>query len=279
MSIRVVTDSACDLPQDVVDKHDLEVVPLTIRFGDEEFVDRVDLGPDEFWAKVASAPTLPETAAPSAGAFEAVFTRCFEEGASGIVCVPLASRLSATMQAAEVAAHAVADRGPVRVVDSKAVSLVQGTLAVVAAEHAAADESLDEVVAAVERAREASELYATVDTLENLRRGGRVGGAQALVGSMLSIKPIITLVEGEVQPLAKVRTRRKSLRWLVDKIAEGPVEHLGVVHGSAPDIDDFLAMIESVAPDTDVVVAQIGPVVGTHAGPGAIGVTFTRATA
>ncbi len=276
MSVRIVTDSACDLPQDVVEKHKIEVVPLTIRFGDEEFVDRVELGPDQFWEKVAAAPTLPETAAPSAGAFEAAFTRCFDEGASGVVCLTLASRLSATMQAAELAATSAADRGPIRVLDTQAVSLVEGTLAVVAAEHAAAGESPDEIVAAAEEAREASELYATVDTLENLRKGGRIGGAQALLGSMLSIKPIITLVDGEVQPLAKVRTRRKSLQWLVDKIAEGPIEHLGVVHADARDLGDFLAMIEAAAPGMDVVVAQIGPVVGTHSGQGAVGVTFTR---
>ena len=276
MGVGVVTDSACDLPQDVVDKHGIEVVPLTIRFGDDEFVDRVELGTDEFWARVAESPTLPQTSAPSAGAFETAFRRLADDGASGIVCVSLSSRLSATMQAAQVATSTVSNKCPVRVIDSRSLSLILGTLAITAAEHAAAGESLDEIVTAVETQREAAELFATLDTLENLRKGGRVSGVQAVLGSMLAIKPIVTLVDGEVRALAKVRTRGKSLRWLIDKLKEDPVENLAVMHASAPDLDEFLDMIEPIYPREQIVVGQIGPVIGTHTGPRAVGVTFTR---
>ncbi|MCZ7529603.1 MAG: DegV family protein [Acidimicrobiia bacterium] len=275
MNIRVVTDSACDLPDDLVDKHRIEIVPLTIRFGDLEFVDRFELDSEAFWTRVADSDTLPETSAPSAGAFEKTFTKLFDEGADAILCVNLASRLSATMQSAEVAAKSVADRGNVRVVDSLSVSLIQGNLAVTAAERAEAGDDLDAVVTEVERQRDHGRLYATLDTLENLRKGGRIGGAQALLGSMLSIKPIVTFTDGEVTPLAKVRTRGKSLRWLVDKVAEEKVEHVGVVHADASDLDDFLEMLRPVVPGEDIIVGTIGPVVGTHSGPGAIAVTFT----
>ncbi len=277
MDIRVVTDSACDLPEDIVDKHRIEIVPLTIRFGDLEFVDRFELDSEAFWTRVADSDTLPETSAPSAGAFEKTFTKLFDEGADAILCVNLASRLSATMQSAEVAAKSVADRGDVRIVDSLSVSLIQGNLAVTAAERAEAGDDLDAVVAAVERQRDHGRLYATLDTLENLRKGGRIGGAQALLGSMLSIKPIVTFTDGEVTPLAKVRTRGKSLRWLVDKVAEESVERVGVVHADASDLDDFLEMLRPVVPGEDIIVGTIGPVVGTHSGPGAIAVTFTLA--
>ncbi|MEZ5171436.1 MAG: DegV family protein [Acidimicrobiia bacterium] len=275
MDIRVVTDSACDLPDDLVEKHNIRIVPLTIRFGDLEFVDRFELSHEAFWERCANSDTLPETSAPSAGAFEKVFTELFDDGADAIVCINLASRLSATMQAAEVAAASVSERGHVEVIDSLNVSLVLGNMAIVASERAAAGDDLEAVIAAVESQRERGRLYATLDTLENLRKGGRVGGAQALLGSMLSIKPIVTFEDGEVTPLAKVRTRGKSLAWLVDKAAEERIDHVGVLHADADDLDDFLEMLRPVLPGQDILVSTIGPVIGTHSGRGAIGITFT----
>jgi DegV family protein with EDD domain len=150
MAVRVVTDSSCDLPADVVADHGIDVVPLTIRFGEEEFVDRVDLTPAQFWARCASSPALPETAAPAPGAFQEAFRRAAEAGADGVVCINLAAKLSATSQAALTAADAVSDDIPVKVVDSKSVTLGLGMIVVEAARLAAAGGTLDDVTAAAE---------------------------------------------------------------------------------------------------------------------------------
>ncbi len=277
MAVRIVTDSSCDLPDALVRELDIEVVPLSIRFGDEEFVDRRDLTPDEFWAKMREAPLLPQTAAPSAGAFEEVFRRLAEGGADGIVCINLSSKLSATIQSAQVGSKAIGDEIPISVVDSATVSLALGNQCLVAARMAAEGADVSGIVERVEDLRSRTHLFGALDTLENLKKGGRIGAAQAMVGSVLSIKPIIGVEDGEVEPLARVRTRSKALRWLVDKVKEeSPVEDLAVLHGNASDVGILTEMLEPHYPADDVVVGTIGPVVGTHAGPGVIGITYHR---
>jgi DegV family protein with EDD domain len=273
--IRVVTDSACDLPQALADQHGIEIVPLTIRFGDEELVDRRDLSPKEFWARSAGSPILPETAAPSAGAFETAYRRMAQEGADGIVCVTLSSALSATHQAASLAAKSVAGDIPIRVVDSKAVTMAQGLMALTAAKLGEQGKGLDDCAGAVEDLVSRSRIFAALDTLENLKKGGRIGGAQALIGSLLSIKPVIELRDGVVEPESRQRTRSKSLRYVVDKVRElGKVEDLVVMHGEAPDLEEFVDMVSAVYPREDIIVGDIGAVIGTHAGPRVMGVVF-----
>lgn len=277
MAVRIVTDSSCDLPADLATELGIEIVPLTIRFGDDEYVDRVELGPEEFWARMRESPFLPETSAPSAGAFEDVFRRLADEGAEGIVCINLSSKLSATLQAAQVGAKALEGEIPIEVVDSETASLALGNLAVAAVRAAADGADVPTILERVVDLRSRTELFGTLDTLENLKKGGRIGGAQALLGSMLSIKPIVTVEDGEVHPAARVRTRSKALRWLVDRVKEeGTVENLAVLHGDAPDIDVLLEMFEPLYPPEQTVVSQVGPVIGTHAGPRVIGVTYHR---
>jgi DegV family protein with EDD domain len=274
MGVRVVTDSACDLPEDLVEELGIEIVPLTIRFGNEELVDRKELGTGEFWRRLARSPVLPETSAPSAGAFEEVFRRLVDEGADGIVCINLSSKLSATMQAARVAANAVTPDCPVEVIDSLHVSMALGSLCITAARMADAGDDLPTITAEVHDRRNRTRLYGALDTLEYLRKGGRVGAAQALLGSMLSIKPVVEVRDGEVAEAGKVRTRSKALRHLAEKLKPGDFENVSVLHGDAPDIDEFLDLIAPVAPREDIVVGQIGPVIGTHAGPRVIGITY-----
>ena len=274
-AIRVVTDSGSDLPDEMAARHHIDVVPLTIRFGTEELVDRRDLSPREFWARVASSPVLPETAAPSPGAFEETYRRAQAEGADGVVCVTLSSSLSATFQAASLAAQAVESAIPVQVVDSRAVSLAEGLMAVAAAEAAAGGKSVDDVAGAARDLVPRSRTFATLDTLENLKKGGRIGAAQAFVGSMLSIKPVIEVADGKVEPESRQRTRARSLRYLVDKVRQcRPVENLAVVHGQAPDVDELVAMLGEVYPRDQILVADVGAVIGTHAGPRVMGVVF-----
>jgi DegV family protein with EDD domain len=274
MGVRVVTDSACDLPQDLVDQYGIEIVPLTIRFGDEELVDRKELGTGEFWRRLAASPVLPETSAPSAGAFEEVFRRLADDGADGIVCINLSSRLSATMQAAQVAAKAVDHDCPVQVIDSLQVSMALGSLCLTAAQRADAGADLRSIAAEVVDRRNRTRLFGTLDTLEYLRKGGRVGAAQALLGSMLSIKPVLTVSDGVVGEAGKVRTRSKALRHVVEKLQPGGFENVCVLHGDAPDLDEFLDLLAPIVPREELVIGQIGPVIGTHAGPRTIGITF-----
>lgn len=274
-TVRIVTDSACDLSEDEARARGIEVVPLTIRFGNEEFVDREQLSTRQFYEKLASHSELPQTAAPAPGAFATAFTKLHGEGASDVVCINLSSALSATMQAAQNGAAAVASEVPVRVLDSKSITGGLGTIVLRAADAAAQGASVDEVVAVVEDLRARQRIYGTLDTLENLKKGGRIGGAQALLGSMLSIKPLVDLSSGAVEEAGRTRTRKKAFAWLRDAVARsGEIENLRVIHGEAPDIDEFLAMLESVVDLSTVQIGSIGPVIGTHGGPRVVGVAF-----
>ncbi len=270
--IRVVTDSACDLSAEMAAAEGLTIVPLSIRFGSEEFVDGSTLSTNEFWARCKASSVLPETSAPSPGAFQEAFVAAADDGYDGVLCLSLSSEVSATYQAAVAAAKAVSDRIPVRTVDSRSLTMGLGLLALDAAGQAAAGASLDELVARVTDLITRTQVYGVVDTLEHLEKGGRIGGARALLGSLLSIKPVVTLIDGRVEEESKQRTRSRSLRYLADKAKNSPpISRLAVCNGAAPDIDEFLGMLEGVPTDHPLVVTDLGPVVGTHTGPGTIG--------
>lgn len=274
MSIRIVTDSSCDLPEDAVRQHGIVIVPLSIRFGDEEFIDRDELSTAEFWARCAQQETLPETAAPAPGQFEQAYRRLVDEGASGIVVVSLSGALSATMQSAELAARSIADI-PIRVVDTRSVSLGVGTIALAAARRAEEGGSLDEVEALARDLAARTKVFGALDTLENLKKGGRIGNAKAFLATALAIKPIIEVVDGQVEEGGKQRTRSKALKFLVDKVREygDSVNDLAVLHADCSDVDQFVEMLRPHYTG-EIVVGEIGPVIGTHAGRGTIGVAF-----
>jgi DegV family protein with EDD domain len=273
MPVRIVTDSSADLSADEVDRLGIEVVPLSIRFGDEEFTDGVDLSVEQFYEKLASSADLPETAAPAPGAFEEAFRRQAHAGADAVVCINLSSGLSATYQSAQTAASA--SDLDVRVVDSRSITSGLGTQVTLAAEAAAGGASADDVVALVEGLVGRTHVMGALDTLDNLKKGGRIGGAQALLGSLLSIKPLLDISSGEVAEAGKARTRRKALEWLRDQIFALPVvEHLCVAHGMAPDLDDMLALLAPRYPADTIRVTTIGPTIGTHGGPRVMGLTW-----
>jgi DegV family protein with EDD domain len=269
--IRVVTDSACDLSAEVAEEHGVVVVPLSIRFGAEEFVDGRDLSADEFWARCKASDVLPETAAPSPGAFQQAFEAAAADGYDGVLCLDISGGVSATFQAATAAAKAVTDID-VRVVDSRSMTLGLGLMVLDIAELAASGAGLDLLEARVAELIPRMSVFGAVDTLDHLEKGGRIGGARALLGSLLSIKPVVTLVDGEVGEESKQRTRGRSLQYLADKALQAPpLSRIGVSHGAAPDIDDFLTLIADVKSEHPLLVGQLGPVVGTHTGPGTIG--------
>jgi DegV family protein with EDD domain len=273
--VRVVCDSSCDLPADLLAELRIEVVPLTIRFGNEEFVDRQDLSSHEFWARCRTSPVLPETAAPAPGAFEAAYRRLAAQGADGVICVTLSSKLSATEQAARLGAKALEGELAVHVVDSLSATMGMGMIAVAAARMAEAGQALDAILAEAHRLVARTRVYGALDTLENLKKGGRVGNAQALIGSMLSLKPIIELRDGEVEAESRQRTRSKALRYLATKVRQiDGLENLAVLHGDAPDLDEFLELLDPSYPRDKIVIGDLGAVIGAHAGPRTIGVAF-----
>ncbi|MBW3547227.1 MAG: DegV family protein [Actinobacteria bacterium] len=275
MAVRVVTDSASDLTDELAAELGVEVVPLSIRFGDEEYVDRRDLSPAAFYDKLASSSVLPETAAPSPGAFQAAFGKAFDEGADAVVCINISSGVSATMQSAKTAASDLERASDIRIVDSRSVTWGLGSQVVAAARAAAGGATADEVVALVEDMIPRTRVFGALDTLENLKKGGRVGGAQALLGTLLSIKPVIDISSGVVEEAGKPRTRSKALKFLADKVAQhGGVENLAVMHGSAPDVEQFLDLLAPLYPREQIHVGEIGATIGVHGGPRVMGVTF-----
>ncbi len=270
--IRVVTDSACDLSAELAAARNLTVVPLSIRFGSEEFVDGSTLTTGEFWSRCAASSVLPETAAPSPGAFQEAFLAAQADGYDGVLCINLSSEVSATYQAAAAAAKAVSDQIPVRTIDSRSLTMGLGLMVLDAAERAGAGATLDELVERVEELIPRTQVFGVLDTLEHLEKGGRIGGARALLGSLLSIKPVVSLVDGKVEEESKQRTRSRSLRYLADKaVGSPPISRLAVCNGAAADIDVFVAMLKDVPTEHPLVVVDLGPVVGTHTGPGTIG--------
>ena len=275
--VHIVTDSSCDLTEIETTTNSIGVVPLSIRFGDEEFIDREELSADAFYAKMASTGLLPETAAPSPGRFEQAFRGAAAVGASAVVCINLSGELSATVQSARNAATAVAGDIDVRVIDSRSLTGGLGTMVLEAAAAARSGADVDAVVALVESMIPRTEIYGGLDTLENLKKGGRIGSAKALVGSMLSVKPIIHIADGAVEEAGKQRTRKRALEWMRDQLfAEGTVEKLSILHGQAPDIDVFLDMISERYPREQIRLGTIGAVIGTHGGPGVIGMCYLR---
>lgn len=274
MPVRIVTDSSSDLTDEQASALGIEIVPLTVRFGDEELVDRTELTVTEFYRRMANTDALPETAAPSPGAFEAAFRRCVDAGADGIVCINLSAQLSATMQSAQTGAKAI-DGVPVEVVDSKSVTLGLGSMVLWAAEQAKAGADVETIADGVRDMASRQRIWATLDTLDNLKKGGRIGGAKALVASLLSIKPAISLNTGAVEEAGKPRTRSKALKWLADKVLSEPaVENLCVVHGEAPDLDEFLGLLAPRYGRDELTVGLIGPIIGAHGGPRVLGVTY-----
>ena len=272
--VHIVTDSACDLSEELVKEHHVGVVPLTIRFGSEELEDRRQLTPAEFWQRCAASKELPATAAPSPGAFQSAYQQAVDDGADAILCLTISSKVSATYASAKTAAEGFTAK-PVRVVDTYSLTMGQGLLAIAAAEDAAAGRGLDDVADATEDRIGRTRIYGVIGGLEHLQRGGRIGGARALLGSLLNIKPVIQLKDGEVAEESKQRTRAKALAYLTAKVsADAPVERIAVADGACDDFPEVLAGLKDIATGHPLLPVDLGPVVGTHAGPNTVGVCY-----
>ena len=275
MTIRIVTDSASDISLEEAEDLGIEIVPLSVRFGEAEYTDLVDLSVSDVYQKMSESDLLPSTAAPSPGAFEAAFKRCAEAGAEGVICINLSLALSATGQAAQLAADALADTLPVKCIDSKSITCGLGTIIRKAAEAAKNGGSMDDIVSLVENLTGRTRIFATLDTLENLKKGGRIGGAKAMLGTMLQFKPCLDLSSGEVVEAGRQRTRKKSLIWLKEVLeGESEISELSIIHGDAPDVEEFATLISDIVPREQIRINQLGAVIGTHGGPRVLGVTY-----
>lgn len=271
-----MTDSASDLPTEILSAYDITVVPLTVRFGETNFIDGVDLSSTAFWARLASSDRLPETSAPGVGLFLEAYEKLAANGADGIVTICMSSTISATYQAAVIAAEQVVDLIPIRVIDSQSMSMAMGLQVTAAAAAAATGATLDEVAIVAVDASAKTNLVAVLDTLEYLRRGRHVGSTAAAAAGLLNVKPLICFEGGAVTAAGRVRTRSRALTTIIDRVVtlSERIDALAVVHGDATDIDVFLGRLRAALPMHHPIVAELGPVVGTHAGPGAIGLAY-----
>jgi DegV family protein with EDD domain len=248
-----------------------------VRLGDVGSDELRNARAEEFWVRAASSDALAETSAPSPGAFAEAFLTLRQHGCDAVICVTISSDLSATYQAARSGAEEVAGEIPVDVVDSRFATLGEGLLVLEAASQADAGTDLAGIGENLRRLTGKIEVLGTLDTLDNLRRGGRIGSAQAFLGSLLSIKPVVEVRNGVVEGESRQRTRGRSLQYLSDKVhAAGPLHRLAIVHAMASDVAKMQALLDDIEVDEPVITAIMGPVIGAHTGAGTIGVALQR---
>lgn len=278
--VAVVTDSAADLDPDRAAALGITVVPLIVTFGSESYRAGLEMTTEAFWARMTApdAP-FPKTAAASPGTFKEAFESCFAAGADAIVCVTVGAALSATNKSATVAAEALSDR-EIHVVDSRNASMGQGILAILATELAGHGVPADAIARTLEIRADDVETVVVLDTLEYLRKGGRISGPRAAIGTLLSVKPIIAIKDGVVDTLDRVRTRSKARARAVEYLTHQPIERLAVLHTVSPDVEAFREELLAHAPGgidpARVSVELVGPSVGPHLGPGAVGASVLR---
>ncbi|MDQ5851405.1 MAG: DegV family protein [Chloroflexota bacterium] len=272
MSVAVVVDSTADIPLHLQEQLGITVVPLLVLFGSEQFRDGIDLSNDEFYARLAEGKVHPTTSQPSAGDFAEAYQQLATDH-EGIVSIHLGGKLSGTVRSAQQAAEMVADV-PIRVIDSGSVSMGLGFLGIEAAQMAQAGKGLDEIAAGIEAMIPRIVLWAVLDTLRYLERGGRIGRGRAFLGTLLNVKPLIAVRE-EVHPVERVRTHNKAIARMVELAsAEGPYKHLAVLHSAREELANELAdRLGAIHPRDQIIVSHLTSVIGVHAGPGTLGVT------
>lgn len=269
MSTAVVTDSTADFAGISPDELAIQVVPLTVNWGQDVMRDRIDVTTEEFYERLRYDKTLPKTAAPPVGIFEDLFRSLLAEH-DEIISVHIASKLSATHGVAASAARSV-DPQRIHVMDSRSVSVGVGWLAAQAAMLSIDGVPAARVVDELEEMADRLRLFLTLDTLESLQRGGRIGRASAFVGGLLNVKPVLQVLDGEIHPVERVRTRNASVRRMAELTdLLGPKDLVAVVHGGCR--GEAEALVTQISGEERVPIAEIGSVVGTHAGPGVLGI-------
>jgi DegV family protein with EDD domain len=273
--VAIFTDSASDLDPAFAAAHGIRIVPLLVNFGRDSFKAGVELTTAAFWERmVAPDAPFPTTAASSPGDFRDAYEAAFAGGADSIVSIHVAGTLSGTIKSAQIARDMLPDR-EIHVIDSLSASMAEGILAMMAVELAAEGRAAVEIAEVIEARAPDIVVYVALETLEYLRKGGRISGAQAAIGTLLSVKPIIVVKHGVVETGDRVRTRAKARERLIEMICERPVERLAILHTISPDVaafrDEVLSRVPATLDPSDVPIALVGPSVGPHLGPGCVG--------
>lgn len=277
MTVRIVTDSTCDLPTAITEQFGINVVPLYINIGKESFLDGIDISREQFYRSLPGYAEHPTTAVPSPQKFRAIYDNLADQGADEVLSIHISSSLSAVVDVASVAAKETTSV-PVTVFDSQQLSLGTGFMVETAAKLAAAGATVKEILAQLNEQVKRSHVFAALDTLEFLRRSGRMNGFMANLGSLLQIKPILTMHQGK-PGTEKVRTRDRAMKRLFEMLTEiGAIERIAIVHANALErVAELRSLIESMLPGKEVIAVDITPVIGAHIGPGAFGFAVVAA--
>ena len=277
MAIRIVTDSSADLPPQLAQGAKVAVIPCNIIFDDVSYKDGVDISSDAFYQRLVSSSRLPSTAQPSAADFETVYRTLLDQGHQ-IVSIHLSSKLSGTLNSAMQARGAIGDSAPIAIIDSQLASIALGLVVLQAAQVAETASSYQEVGDGVRLDLPRAHAFFLLDTLEYLQKGGRIGKARAFVGSLLSIRPILKLQDGEAHPVERLRNRERAVARMVELARElAPVRQIAVVYSTEMDQAEALRhRLGGLMPEEQIVMARFGPALGTYLGPGALGVSLIR---
>lgn len=272
--IKIATDSTAYLPEQVIQRYGIHIIPLNVLFGERTYKEGLELSHEQFYRMLPQAKELPTTSQPSVGEFHELYSGLVQDG-SEVISIHISSKLSGTVDSALMACKELPE-AKISVVDSLSTVMGLELMVVAAAEAVSAGQSRAEVVAMLERMVRETRLFFVVDTLEYLQKGGRIGGAAALVGTLLNVKPILCLKEGRVEALDKVRTKRKAVNRLLDVMVEelGSEEPVRVAVGHAMALEEGEMLLEKARSRLNcsaLSIAQIGPAIGTHTGPGALG--------
>jgi len=276
MTIRIVTDSTCDIPPDVAEKMGIIIVPVYINIGDQSYLDGVDLARREFFVNLSNYESFPTTAAPASGTFTAAYQQLADQGATEILSLHIDANLSNTYNAARLGAEDVLG-ATVTLWDTKQITMGSGLQVIAAAEAAAAGSSMMEILSLLHQKRAKTRIYAVLDTLEFLRRSGRVSWTQFGLGTLLRIKPVLEVFEGDVVMNERVRTFKRALRRLIELVeAQQPIERIAVLHANNLSTAQRLQVQAAhiFPPDQELIFMEITPAIGAHIGPGAVGFAF-----
>ena len=280
MTIRVLTDSTCDIPAETAAQYGIVIVPAYINIDDESYLDGVELSRTQFYEQLPGYQSPPTTAAPASGTFAEAYKKLAEEGAAAIISIHVATSLSGVLNAARLGTEMVEDVVPVTLFDSMQLSMGLGLLAITAAKAAAAGKTTAEIIAMLEERRSRTHVFAQLDTLEYLRRSGRVNWAEFGIGTLLQIKPLVHVYNGEVEMRDKIRTIKRAMAQMIQYAAElGPLESIALLHTAATDkLEMFRQQTRHLYPSEETpLVVEVTPAIGAHIGPGALGIACVTA--
>ena len=275
MTIKIVTDSAADLPSILTEELDITVVPVYLRFGEQVYRDRVDISEEEFYQRLLNDPVHPNTTQPSPQDFANIYDKLSQE-ADGIISIHITSKLSGTYNSAVLGKKMVSERCPIEIVDSQTLSIAVGLMVIQASIMARSGMSLQQIVDELGKIIPNVHLLILFDTLKYLVKGGRIGRAKGLVGSVLNVKPLLTVRDGELMPSGQVRTRSKGMDRLLDFVKDATeIQDLAILHSTTP--DEAQALVERTSPifpKERTILARLGPGLGVHGGPGILAVAL-----